>query len=71
MVKVIGEVEKEMLVSNSAKLPFTHGIECELQITMTNGKWLAGSQMKNIFREILVNSQAVLQDIFDQGQVPV
>ena len=35
------------------KLPFTHGIEMEVQIVRNDGRWIDGSHMPGIFREIV------------------
>ncbi len=52
------------------KLPFTHGIECELQVISANGKWVPGDKMKKVFREIFLNTMMQLQNVLAEDDVP-
>lgn len=50
--------------TNLIKLPFTHGIETELQVVMNDGRWIMGSEMKKVFARIVEDSHERLEGIF-------
>ncbi|MEW5759549.1 MAG: hypothetical protein AB1779_02140 [Candidatus Thermoplasmatota archaeon] len=45
------------------KLPFTHGIEMELQLVKNNGRWIDGTLMPNIMKELVYSAKEYLINI--------
>ncbi len=45
------------------RLPFTHGIEIELQVVRKDWRWLEGSQMSIIFEEILDDARKKISEL--------
>lgn len=52
------------------KLPFTHGIEMELQVIKKNGDWIEGSILESIFKAIVQNAETLLNETKNKGKLP-
>jgi len=59
------------IIGDWYKLPFSHGIEMELQVVTTNGTWLPGNRMRSVFRNLINQSYSkYLQLLKDDQNVP-
>lgn len=57
-------------IKNRIELPFTHGIETELQIITQDGNWIEGEKMKEIFEHILEDAKYLVYQKVKRGEGP-
>jgi len=63
-------VEAWKNVKDRIELPFTHGIETELQIITQDGSWIEGEKMKDIFEHLLQEAKMFVYERVKEGEGP-
>ncbi|MEW5759994.1 MAG: hypothetical protein AB1779_04445 [Candidatus Thermoplasmatota archaeon] len=53
------------------KLPFTHGIEMEIQVVRSDGRWLDGSKLQHVFSRLVTDGKEMLEKILKDENTPL
>ncbi len=56
-------LKEEKELEGLTKLPFTHGIELEVQVVKENWRWMDGDQMAIVFEEILSGARKKISEL--------
>jgi hypothetical protein len=78
VIGISSEVEKLLDVSMAGlkiereliRLPYSHGMETELQVVTSEGKWIPGAKMSKIFVELLQESEAEMRRAIEAPDTP-
>ncbi len=53
------------------RLPYTHGIEVELQILNDDGSWISGETIVDIFNDVITKAKEIIEELAEKAEVPI